>query len=531
MLIYARTKAQFLEDAARGDLAQVIRQSFRQKGIRHDNDREAAAWEHSLLAAAHALDTRELPDGLQVAVEYQIPQTSKRVDLILAGEDEQGRSNLVLVELKQWTEAGCTSQPGIVTAFTGGQIRAVAHPSYQAYSYAKTLEHFNQTIQERQIGVHPCAYLHNYSPSRREEILSPRYREVTDAAPVFIRSEEAKFRRFVRQFIRRPPGEDLLQLMDQGKIHPSKALQDVLGYMLRGSEEFVMLDEQKVAYETVLDAIEQALQDGRKRTVIVEGGPGTGKSVVAVRLLAELVAGRGRNAQYVTKNAAPRNVYFRELRQNHYTLDYVKGLFKGSGSYVNSQRNAFDCLIADEAHRLNQKSGMYRNKGENQIKEIICASKVSVFFLDEDQVVTTSDIGSVDEIKRWARRCSSPLYRDAGGREVLKLTSQFRCNGSEGYIAFLNDLLEISSTANYDGFDGDYDLRLYDDPCLMREDLRRKNLINNKARMVAGYCYPWLSKKSGDPRSMISNWSTASAPAGTSAPPAPGPLTEIPSSR
>ncbi len=498
MLIYARTKAQFIADVSSGSIVFILKEAFRRKGLFHDNDREAGAWKNSLTAMARVLDTKEFPDALQIAVEYQIPKTSKRIDLMIAGEDASGRPHLLLVELKQWSEAGRTSQPGIVTAYTGGQVRAVAHPSYQAYSYAKTLENFNETIQERQIELHPCAYLHNYKPSRRDEIFSSQYQEVTDAAPVFIKNEEAKFRRYIRQWIQQPPREDLLGLVDQGKIRPSKALQDVLGDMLRGQEEFIMLDEQKVAYETVLNAIENALQDDQKRTIIIEGGPGTGKSVVAIRLLVELVSTRKRNAQYVTKNAAPRNVYFKELRQEHYTLEYVKNLFKGSGSYVDCRENSFDCLIADEAHRLNEKSGIYSSKGENQIKEIIHASKVSVFFIDEDQTVTTSDIGSVDEIKKWAHRCGSRLFRLEGGEDTIKLTSQFRCNGSEGYISFLNDLLEISSTANYDGFDGDYELCVYDDPCRMREDLRQKNLINNKARMVAGYCYPWPSKNSND---------------------------------
>lgn len=498
MLIYARTKAQFIADVSSGEIVSILKGAFRRKGLSHNNDREAAAWENSLPAMARVLSAKEFPDQLQVAVEYQIPQTSKRIDLVIAGEDDGGRSHLLLVELKQWSEAGRTSRPGIVTAYTGGQVRAVAHPSYQAYSYAKTLENFNQTIQDRQIELHPCAYLHNYRPSRRDEILSPQYQEVTEAAPVFIQSEEAKFRRYIRRWLQRPPREDLLGLVDRGELRPSKALQDVLGGMLRGREEFIMLDEQKVAYETVLDTIESALRDDQKRTVIIEGGPGTGKSVVAVRLLVELISRRKRNAQYVTKNAAPRNVYFKELRQEQYTLEYVKTLFKGSGSYVDCRENSFDCLIADEAHRLNEKSGIYHSRGENQIKEIIRAAKVSVFFLDENQLVTTGDIGTVDEIKKWAGRCGSHLCRMEGGEDTLKLVSQFRCNGSEGYLSFLNDLLELSSTANYDGFDGDYELRVFDDPCRMREALRQKNLLRNKARMVAGYCYPWPSKNSND---------------------------------
>lgn len=187
-------------------------------------------------------------------------------------------------------------------------------------------------------------------------------------------------------------------------------------------------------------------------------------------------------------------MYFEKLKQGEFKLNYVKFLFKSSGSYIDCESNEFDCLIVDEAHRLNAKSGMFKNKGENQIKEIINASKVSVFFLDEDQVVTSSDIGSVQEIEKWAKICGSTLYYN----EETKLTSQFRCNGSDGYIAFLDDLLGIRPTANAEGFDMDYDLRIFDDPREMREELRVKNLVNNKARMVAGYCYEWKSKNSND---------------------------------
>lgn len=492
MLIYNDTKRQFDQDIVSGNIARKIEYQFAVKGLSHHNDSEFKSWENSLKYMFGVLHDDEIPEEAQISIEYQIPQTAKRVDFIIAGNDSEDNDNVVIVELKQWEEAERTSRHSIVTAFTGGSKKAVAHPSYQAYSYAKTIENFNATVQDDSIAIVPCAYLHNYKQSKLAEIVNPLYADVIDLAPLFIKSEEDKLRNFIKKYISKPPKKDLMYCIDNGKIRPSKALQDALGSMLKGNEEFVMIDEQKVVFETVKQLVKNAIRKNEKYTVIVEGGPGTGKSVVAIQLLVELISKHGFNAQYVTKNAAPRNVYFEELKREKYKLGYIKNLFKSSGSYIDSEPDEFDCLLTDEAHRLNEKSGIFKNKGENQIKEIINASRVSVFFIDENQVVTASDIGSVEEIKKWAEVCGSKVFHD----ETTKLSSQFRCNGSDGYIAFINDLLEIKKTANADGFDGDYELKVYDDPCQMRADLAEKNKINNKARMIAGYCYEWITKNS-----------------------------------
>jgi len=494
MLIYNGTIKKFDTDVRSGSIAHIIEQQFWGHGLAHNNISEFESWENSLFHMQQVLAYPSFQDDIQIAIEYQIPQTSKRVDFLIAGENNQGQENVIVIELKQWEEAGRTSRHDIVTAYTGGMVRAVAHPSYQAYSYAKTIENYNAIVQDESIGMRPCAYLHNYSKSKISEIDNPLYQDVIELAPMFIKNEVNKLRGFILKHVAKCSKRNLLYLIDNGRIRPSKALQDALGGMLSGNEEFVMIDEQKVVYETILQLVKNALQSEQKYTVIVEGGPGTGKSVVAIRLLVELVANRGINAQYVTKNAAPRNVYFEQLKRDEYKLSYVKNLFKGSGSYYECSLNTFDCLIVDEAHRLNAKSGMFQNLGENQIKEIINASKVSVFFIDENQVVTTKDIGSIHEIQMWAKKCGSQVVYD----ESTKLTSQFRCNGSDGYMAFIDDLLGIRNTANHSGFDYEYDIQIYDDPCQMREDLRLKNQNSNKARMIAGYCYEWRSKNSND---------------------------------
>lgn len=496
MLIYQNTKGGFNEDVRNGYIAQRIVEEFEKHNFHHNSSSEFMSWANSLQYMRNVLDDKDISDDVNLAIEYQIPLTSKRVDFLIAGIDENEHSNIVVIELKQWENSGKTSRPDVVTAFTGGAERAVCHPSYQAYSYAKIIENFNEDVYKNDISLIPCAYLHNYKESNRSNIDNNLYKDAVDLAPVFLQNDLVKLRNFIKKFIKKKDNIDLLMKIENGKLKPAKALQDSLGSMLKGNREFYLIDEQKVAYETIKRLIQKSLKDAskvngvnQKYTVIVEGGPGTGKSVVAIQLLCDLIQ-KGYSVNYVTKNAAPRHVYFEKLRQDKYKMSYIKTLFQGSGQYINTPNNYFDCLICDEAHRLNAKSGMFQNLGENQIKEIIHASKVSVFFIDEDQCVTTKDIGSIDLIKHYAKEEGSLVYH----KEEINLVSQFRCNGSDGYLAFLDNLLDIRPTANLN-FDLDYDLRLFNNPNKMREELRKKNDINNKSRMLAGYCYNWITQK------------------------------------
>ena len=493
MIIYENTRGGFINDIRTGSIATKVQNAFERHGIHHNNDAEYRAWGNSLMFMRNVLDDDDIPEDVSLAVEYQIPLTSKRVDFLIAGKDGAGTDNVVVVELKQWEDSGMTSRPDVVTAFTGGANRAVCHPSYQAYSYAKIIENFNEDVYRRNIQLRPCAYLHNYREENRPHIDNALYREAVSVAPVFLQDDVIKLRTFIKTYIKEKDGIDLLMKIDHGKLKPAKALQDSLVSMIRGNQEFFLIDEQKVAYETVRKLVERAVRrandptkGAEKSVVIVSGGPGTGKSVVAIQLLCNLIA-KGYSANYVTKNAAPRNVYFENLRRETYKLSYIKRLFKSSDSFWNAPANLLDCIIVDEAHRLKKKSAIFH--GENQVKELINAGRVTVFFIDEDQKITTKDIGSKDEIRKWAAYYGIPVYEG----EDLNLVSQFRCNGSDGYLNFLDNLLGIRSTANLT-FDYDYEIRLFRSPVKMREALREKNDLNNKSRMIAGYCYEWVTE-------------------------------------
>lgn len=491
MIVYTNTIEQFNNDVDDGIIAEQVKRELDRRNISHNNLSEFRSWDNSLLHMKNVLSDSEINKDLFVAIEYQIPATSKRVDFIISGKDNNDLSHVVIIELKQWEQAEKTSREDLVTTFLGGSKRAVTHPSYQAYSYAKTIENYNEFVQENHLELHPCCYLHNYQEQFRSELDNHLYHDIIKQAPMYLKQDTKKLREFIKKHIKKSDQGKTLYQIEHGKIRPSKALQDSIVSMIQGNQEFYMIDEQKVVYSTIKKLVQNAILKDEKYTIIVEGGPGTGKSVIAINLLAEF---RSYLVNYVTKNAAPRNVYFEKMKQGKYKLNYVKNLFKGSGSYIDAKANEFDFLIVDEAHRLNQKSGMFMNLGENQIKEIINASRVSVFFIDEDQIVTTKDFGSIEEIKKQAKLLGSKIYSG----DDFKLVSQFRCNGSDGYIAFLDNLLQIRPTANFDGFDLDFDLRIYDDPVKMREDLRKLNEINNKARMVAGYCYEWITQKGAD---------------------------------
>ena len=482
MIVYHASKRGFIDDVFNGTIADNIDNAFYAHLGRHTSDSEKASWRNSMMHMYKVINTPEIPDTSGIAIEYQIPLTSKRIDFIISGIGDKEQKNIVIIELKQWEQAKLSSKSGIVkTRFQHGETET-AHPSYQAWSYAYMLDNYNETVRDQQIVLSPCAFLHNYQPDNI--ITNSCYTEYIQKAPLFLKSDARNLQDFIKKHIKYGAKDDIVWLIDKGRLRPSKQLADALASMLLGNQEFVLLDDQKIVYETALDLARSAAKC-KKQVLIVEGGPGTGKSVVAVNLLVELTK-EGLVTQYVSKNAAPRDVYTAKLSDN-FQKGYINNLFVGSGRFIDSEANIFDALVVDEAHRLNEKSGLFSNLGENQIIEIIRAAKFSVFFVDDRQRVHTKDIGSKKAIERYAEMCGATVH-------TTKLSSQFRCNGSDGYLNWLDNTLQIKETANIRLSSEDYDFRILSDPNDLFETIKAKNRISNKARVVAGYCWDWNSK-------------------------------------
>ena len=489
MIVYSSNKKDFLSDVLNGQVEQQILTSFVREMGHTTGKSEINSWRKSMPYMSNVINDSNIPDDAGIAIEYKIPQTSKRIDFIITGGNGENKKVAVIVELKQWSDGvSLTEKDGVLNTNFYGEV---PHPSYQVWSYATLLEDFNSNVQTENISLKPCAYLHNYGNDG--VITNKFYKEYIDKAPVFLKDGALELQEFIKKFVKYGDKTNILYEIENGKIRPSKVLADSLSSMLEGNKEFILIDDQKIVYETALKLAKDS-SELNKNVLIVEGGPGTGKSVVAINLLTELTK-RGDVTQYVTKNSAPREVYQVKL-SGKFTKTRISNLFSSSGSFYNIEADTFDSLIVDEAHRLNAKSGLFSHLGENQIKELINAAKLCVFFIDEDQRVTLKDIGKKSEIIKWAEILGTKVTS-------LRLASQFRCNGSDGYLAWIDNLLQIRETAN-DSLEGiNYDFEVIDNPSLLHEKIIELNLKKNKSRLLAGYCWKWISKKNPNLKDIV----------------------------
>jgi len=461
-----------------------VREEVKRKLGHNVGDAEYSSWRNSLgNAMYHAMNTNEIPGDAGVAIEYRVNGRAFRIDFMLSGQNNSGKESLVIIELKQWTDIEFSDLAEHVRTYVGGGIKDKPHPSYQAWSYLSHLKMYNEYIYESGVEVNACAYLHNCED--QTVVNASRYEEVLREVPVFIKGQSSELRAMICSNIKQGTGTDLLERIDEAVIRPSQQLAEAVGSMLKGHEEFVLLDEQKTVLEKIVKATDDSLT-GQKRVLIINGGPGTGKSVISINALARLTSQR-LNARYVTPNAAPRAVFESKLKKIFAKAD-IRSLFSGSGSFTETSAESFDALIVDEAHRLKMKSGMFKNLGENQVKEIIKSAHTSVFFIDEAQKVTWSDVGDISMIEEQASLAGAIVER-------LELTSQFRCGGSDDYMAWLDETLGVhADTSHYFSLDK-FDFQIFESPVELHKTIKEKNKVNNKSRVVAGYCWDWISQK------------------------------------
>lgn len=484
MIAYLADKKTFLTDAP--SIQDVVKRAVHEGLGLSVGENEYRAWQNSLgNAMFHVMNHSGIPGDAGVAIEYRMSGRSRRVDFIVTGENGRGHQQMVIIELKQWTDIQEGSLPDHVRTFMGGAKRDYVHPSYQAWSYRRQFEDFYTVVNDDPIEILSCSYVHNCDDD--EVLRASEFDPLNRLSPVFIKGEHEQLSEFISSTLVSGDSRQTVLRLDDSTLRPSKHLVDALQSMMKGNQEFVLIDEQKTAYEVIRLQASKALTDDEKQVIIVNGGPGTGKSVVAINALVDLLQDNF-NARYVTKNAAPRTVYQKKLKGWRSQRD-ISNLFVSSGSFLEMDSNEFDVLIVDEAHRLAEKSGLYKNLGENQIKEIIAATRTSVFFIDESQAVTWEDAGTVESIRHFASLFHAEVVE-------LELPTQFRCSGANEYMNWVDSTLGLTGEDFDEQISGDFEIEVLGSVHSLYEKVLEKNQERNRARMVAGYCWNWVSKKS-----------------------------------
>ncbi len=451
---------------------------------RRPSPSEIRSWERSLPVLAQDLLQAGL-ERVEMLLEHRMPLTSKRPDVVLAGQHPRtGGPSYVVVELKQWTQGVPVQGSEDLIVFPGDSRRPRLHPVSQVRAYCRHMVDFTKSLQGRDDAVAGVAYLHNATDAGVYELFD---------APqdlygrLFTGQRRADFVEYLRA--RLDGSVDGAVYADElltSAAAPSRQLLAVAAAEIQDREQFVLLDEQQVAYSTVLHAVEQARRADRKSIVIVTGGPGTGKSVIALSLLGEL-ARQGRTVLHATGSKSF-TLTLRKVagRRSPRTAN----LFKFFNHFVDADPNDLDVLILDEAHRIRETSesrytAASRRSGRPQIDELIAAARVPVFLLDENQVVRPGEMGTVADIEAYAGQLGIPTYR-------IDLNAQFRCGGSEYYGTWVRRLLGIEQGGPLPWIEDPlFELRVADSPREMEAVLETKIDAGYSGRMAAGFCWPW----------------------------------------
>lgn len=499
MILYSDTVGNFISSCSGSKpiIGQTLLNEFKANHIGGGSPSEYNSWIHSLPKVAEALKDNSIPKEAGVGVEYKLVDTKQRVDFLIFGKDEENKENVILIELKQWSQVRRSSLKDYVVTDGGHGMDDYWHPSYQALNYANIMKDFNEYIYTNKVGVNACSYLHNMPEGYEVLLKNEKEYPLVHEAPAFLKDDQKKLSEFIAKYIKKPYSHNTLYEIDSSQIRPSKGFSKMVADAINGEPFFSYDAEQSYSVSKIVSEVQEALEKGERRTIIVRGGPGSGKSIVAINALGQLMhpkdGSERRNACYVTANFTPRT-YFGDILTKDFTKKAIKELFKTPAAFAKSAAYDFDCIIVDEAHRmLKWKFGWGVQRNVDVIDKLFNASRVNVFLIDEDQVVTTSDDLSIKQIKEYAEKYGSKVIED----NRMILSSQFRCVGGEQYISFVNHFLGY--TNDYVSLKGmKYKVGIMDS---MKDMMKKWNELwdsNHQMRLMAGYTHEWVSQYNPD---------------------------------
>lgn len=492
MVLDRRRADELLADAVAGRLHTMLAEQARLRREGGGGSAEVRSWQNSL--PAFLSDVVDAGLGhLEVLLEHKLPHSTKRIDVVLCGTHPRtGDQSYLLVELKQWSKAEPLADDMVrIDHYT----HPVLHPVEQIRRYCQYLVDSTPALEDRPGAVQGLAYLHN---AHDADIWRIKQYKLDEFGQLYTLDSRAELITRMRTCLDPDPGsrerarqaaDDFLNFWHA----PTKPLLAMAEKEIRERDMFVLLDEQRVAFSTVRHAVERAQSSRQQTVVIVIGGPGSGKSVIALSLLGEL-ARAGRKVVHATGSRAFTETMRKVVgsRQRR-----VQSLFKYFNNFTSSKPKELDAIICDEAHRLRETSVSrfspkeIRDRARRQVQEIIDAAYVPVFLLDERQIVRPGEMGTPSEIRAAAEALNCAV-------ETIYLAGQYRCGGSEFLDAWVARLLglgheePIAWSRLVFRDDETFVVRSAGSPAELESWLlAQRERAGGTARVAAGFCWRW----------------------------------------
>ncbi|MFJ4198340.1 DNA/RNA helicase domain-containing protein [Streptomyces sviceus] len=443
---------------------------------------QTLAWERELPRLAQLLVDAGL-EQTELLLEYALPGTTVRVDAVVAGlHPVTADPSYVIVELKGWTSA-VVAEDDPRLCRPDGFTRTRLHPVEQVRGHCEYLVSRHALLRDRPSAVSGMACLLDATDTAVGELFDLPH---DSWGRLYTAEGRGAAQSFLRSVLSPAPGSTAAdELLASAGRHPDSTA------LVTPDPARHLLDEQRIAYETVLGLVERARRADHKEVIVVSGGPGSGKTSLALSLLCELDR-RRQSVRHVSGSRA----FVAALRERAPDMGLNKEMFTYFNSFVTAEHNGLDVLICDEAQHIRRTSAsrfMTREVRESldrtQTEELIDAARVPVFLLDELQAVSPEDVGTRALIEEAARKRSLKLRQ-------VDLTAQFRFGGSP-YMDWVTALLDPSQREQTWQPDSRYTLLTVDTPQDMEWFLGARIREGMTARITAGQCWP-MSTPRGD---------------------------------
>lgn len=489
MRLYEGSIAQFKQNVLNNEIADILKENYQKKLNLKVNESEYRSWETSLRVLKDSVDSPELMQN-KIVIEYKLPYSERRIDVILFGKSAAQNGSVVIIELKQWSNNSVKPSEieGNLNVDYGTGVHPAPHPCLQVQGYVVDMIDFIKIFEEKpKTDLYGCVYCHNYTRAKESILYSSNFKQVIDDYPLFSKQDVQKLGEYLKEKLSGNAGLDVFYRFINSPIRPSKKLLEHAGKMINEQQVFNLIDDQIAAYNAIMYLAKKQAKRHGKSVIIVKGGPGTGKSVIALEVMGELMR-NGKTVFHATGSSA----FTKTLRK--IMGKRLEKFYKFFFNFTQYRENEIPVLICDEAHRIRKDSNNYGVpsvfKSKNpQIDDLIRPSRLSVFFIDEMQVVRPNEIGSVDLIKKSAKKHGV----DANNIFEFELKTQFRCSGSDTYLQWLENVLDIrKSEIQFLTKNIGMEFKIFDDPNNLKKAIAEKNKEKeNSARIVAGFCWPW----------------------------------------